>query len=251
MTNPQRTSSSAPAVQATGITASHILLGLCASLLMTGVFAYIWEQVEDKRYLGTVFDREILTWMHSHQVPWITAIAQCLAFFGSPPVIVSLGIAGAVLGLFWQRVRGAAWTLPLAILGAGALIQGMKLEFRRPRPSFFHPLLHETGYSFPSGHSLIAMVVYGLFGYFALSVVHRHGARLAVRIITVLIVFLIGVSRPYVQVHYPTDVLAGWTAGFPWLLACIWLHEHLARRFAVAGKPVLSEDNSSESLSRK
>ena len=130
------------------------------------------------------------------------------------------------------KVRGAAWTLPLAVLGAGVIIQGIKMEFKRPRPTFFSPLLHELGYSFPSGHSLIAIVVYGLLGYFALHLVHSRAAKRAVRAVTVLLIICIGISRPYVQVHYPTDVLAGWTAGLPWLMTCIWLHEALTRHFA-------------------
>lgn len=121
------------------------------------------------------------------------------------------------------------------------IIQGVKLLMHRPRPSFFTPLLHEAGYSFPSGHSLIAMVVYGLLGYFALKLFKHQAARLAVRIVTVLIVFFIGVSRVYVGVHYPTDVLAGWTAGIPWLIACLGLHEVLARRWPASAEPVLTQ----------
>ncbi|MBV9849139.1 MAG: phosphatase PAP2 family protein [Armatimonadetes bacterium] len=227
--------------QAAGIATGHIILGLVLSLLSVGVFALVWEQVEDKSHLATGFDRAVLFWLWHHQVPWITTVAKGLAWMGSPPVIVSMAAIGAVLGLFWRRVRGAAWTLPLAVLGAGVIIQGIKMEFRRPRPTFFSPLLHESGYSFPSGHSLIAIVVYGLLGYFALHLVKGHAARLAVRVITVLLVIAIGVSRPYVQVHYPTDVLAGWTAGFPWLLTCIWLHEVLSRHFRKAGEPILPD----------
>ena len=225
--------------QAAGIATGHIILGLVLSLLSVGVFALVWEQVEDKSHLATGFDRAVLFWLWHHQVPWITTVAKGLAWMGSPPVIVSMAAIGAVLGLFWRRVRGAAWTLPLAVLGAGVIIQGIKMEFRRPRPDFFTPLLHETGYSFPSGHSLIAIVVYGLLGYFAMHLFRNHAARVAVGAITVLLVIAIGVSRVYVAVHYPTDVLAGWTAGLPWLLTCLWLHERLTRRYANAGEPVL------------
>ena len=216
-------------------------MGLLLSLLSTGVFAFIWEQVKDKDRVSTAFDRAVLTWMHLHQVPWVTTVAKGLAFMGSPPVIVGMAVVGAVIGLFWKKVRGAAWTLPLAVLGAGVIIQGIKMEFKRPRPTFFSPLLHELGYSFPSGHSLIAIVVYGLLGYFALHLVHSRAAKSAVRTVTVLLILCIGISRPYVQVHYPTDVLAGWTAGLPWLMTCIWLHEALTRHFDKAGEPVLDK----------
>ena len=227
--------------QAAQISAAHIVLGLLLSLLSTGVFAFIYDQVKDKDRVSTAFDRAVLTWMHLHQVPWVTTVARGLAFMGSPPTIVGVAVVGTIIGLFWKKVRGAAWTLPLAVMGAGVIIQGIKMEFKRPRPTFFSPLLHESGYSFPSGHSLIAIVIYGLLGYFALHLVRSHAAKIAVRALTTLLILCIGVSRPYVQVHYPTDVLAGWTAGLPWLMTCIWLHEVLTRHFEKAGEPVLEQ----------
>jgi len=146
-------------------------------------------------------------------------------------MIAGLAVAAVLIGLIWKKMRGAAWTLPIAIFGAAVIIQGVKLLMRRPRPAFFTPLLHESGYSFPSGHSLIAMVVYGLLGYFALKLFQNMAARLIVWAITILIIFSIGISRVYVGVHYPTDVLAGWAAGVPWLIACMGLHEVLSRRW--------------------
>ena len=233
---PQATANS----QAAQISTAHIIAGLLLSLLSTGVFAFIYDQVKDKNRVSTAFDRAVLTWMHLHQVPWVTMVAKGLAFMGSPPIIVGVAVVGTLIGLFWQKVRGAAWTLPLAVMGAGVIIQGIKMEFKRPRPTFFSPLLHNSGYSFPSGHSLIAIVVYGLLGYFVPHLVHSHAARRCADPHGADHV-CIGVSRPYVQVHYPTDVLAGWTAGLPWLMTCIWLHEVLARHFEKAGEPVLDK----------
>lgn len=218
----------------------HVLVGLAAAILFTVVFARLLDFVKDAGSDVTPFDRDLLYWMYHHRAPWLTEGAEWLAHMGSPPVIVGLAAVAALVGLAWRRVRGAAWTLPIAVVGAGVIIQGVKLLVQRPRPSFFTPLLHESGYSFPSGHSLIAMVVYGLLGYFALNLFKNDAARLAVRIVTVLIIFLIGVSRVYVGVHYPTDVLAGWTAGVPWLLACLALHEVLTRRWPSSGEPVLT-----------
>jgi undecaprenyl-diphosphatase len=237
--------------QAAGLVGGHLILGGASSLLSSGLFAALWRSVKDDSQDTTMLDRAAALWMHDHQRPGLTELARGLAVMGSPPVMIGVGAAGALSGLLLRRVRGAAWTLPLAILGAGAIIQGVKTIFRRPRPSFFTPLLKETGYSFPSGHSLIAMTVYGLLGFFGMHLVRGRSARAAMVGGAGTVIGLVGASRVYVGVHYITDVLAGWTAGFPWLLTCIVLHEHLARRFAVAGQPVLSEDNSSESLSRK
>ena len=222
------------------IAARHILIGIVLSIVFTVIFAKLLDFVKDNGTDVTPFDRSILFWMYHHRAHGLTQAATVLAHLGSPPVIAGIAAAAALVGLVWHKVRGAAWTLPIAILGAGVIIQGVKLVIQRPRPSFFAPLLHESGFSFPSGHSLIAMVVYGLLGYFALHLVHNHVGRLIIRIVTVAIVFSIGVSRVYVGVHYPTDVLAGWTAGVPWLIACLYLHEVMARRWPSSGEAVLS-----------
>ena len=234
----------------------HLIVGILVSIVFTVVFVKIFDFVEDNgRAAGaTTFDHTIEVWVNRHQTqnPAQTAellkVAKFLALMGSPRVIVTLAALAALIGLVWRKVRGAVWILPIAIIGAGVIIQSVKLLVHRPRPSSFTPLLHESGYSFPSGHSLIAMVVYGLLGYFALKLFKNRAARLAVRIVTILIIVSIGLSRVYVGVHYPTDVLAGWTAGVPWLLACLYLHEVLVRRWPMSGEPVLTRqsDNSGD-----
>ncbi len=234
------TTSAKPAAQAGSIISVRLILGMLVSLAGSGLFALLWDSVEDKKRHVTHFDQATLHWLHVHQEPWLLPIARGLAFLGSPPTIVGIAVLGVILGLIWRKVRGAAWTLPIAVVGAGIIIQGMKLEFHRPRPTLYHQLIPEKSYSFPSGHSLIAVVVYGLLGYFAMHVVKGHGKRTVVAAVTIVLILAIGISRPYVQVHYPSDVLAGWAGGIPWLMTCIGLHEVLARRFAGAGEPVLA-----------
>ncbi len=222
----------------------HVLLGIAAAILFAVIFVRLFDIVTDAGHKVLPFDSFLLQWMYRQRAPLPNAIAIFLAHTGSPPVIVGIALVGAVVGMAWRKVRGAAWTLPIAVIGSGLIIQGIKLFVQRPRPQAvphsFQPLIHETGFSFPSGHSLIAMVVYGLLGYFVLHLFKNQAARLAVRIITVLVVFLIGASRVYVGVHFPTDVLAGWTAGVPWLVACLGLHEVLSRRWPSSGEPVLT-----------
>jgi len=228
----------------------HVIIGLVLSVLFTVAFARLLDLVKDNGSDVTPFDKNILYWMRAHRAPALTQAAIFFAHIGSPPVIVGIGAGAALLGLVWRKVRGAAWTLPIAVIGSGLIIQGVKLIVKRPRPSFFTPLLHEAGFSFPSGHSLIAMVVYGLLGYFALHLFKNRAARLLVRIVTVLVVFLVGVSRVYVGVHFPTDVLAGWTAGVPWLITCLALHEVLARRWPSSGEPVLTRQGDKDGASQ-
>lgn len=243
MSSPPNVLVPAAARPAARIVTAHLIAGVLVCVVSMLLFAALWEAVEDKNRVTTGLDRAVLTWMNHHQIPWVTTLARGLAFLGSPPVIVAIAAVGTLAGFAWRRVRGAAWTLPLAVVGAGVLIQGIKIAFHRPRPTLFSPLLHESGYSFPSGHSLIAIVVYGLLGYFLMSAFKRHAARFAVGALTVLFVILIGLSRPYVQVHYPTDVLAGWAVGLPWLVTCLVLHERLAKRWPPAGQPVFKKES--------
>ena len=238
--NAGRASSQANATQtAPQIASRHLAAGIICSIVFTVIFAGLFDFVQDHGKTVTPFDRSILYFMYHHRAHWLTQTAKALARMGSPPVMAGVVLVSAVVGVFWRKVRGAAWTMPIAIIGAGVIIQAVKLVIKRPRPSFFAPLLHESGFSFPSGHSLIAMVVYGLFGYFLMHLFQNVWAKLAVRVLTALIVAAIGVSRVYVGVHYPTDVLEGWIAGVPWLISCLALHEALARRWPSAGEPVL------------
>lgn len=222
----------------------HLIVGIVVAILFAIIFVRLFDYVSDAGHKILPFDFSLLLWMYQRRAPIPNEVAIFLAHIGSPPVIVGIALAGAVVGLAWRKVRGAAWTLPIAVIGSGLIIQGVKLFMQRPRPQAvphsFQPLIHETGYSFPSGHSLIAMVVYGLLGYFALHLFKNHAARLLVRTVTVLIIVAIGIARVYVGVHYPTDVLAGWTAGVPWLIACLGLHEVLTRRWSATGEPVLT-----------
>jgi len=181
------------------IVARHVVVGIIAAIVFAIVFVRLFDVVTDAGHKILPFDFALLQWMYQHRAPVPNAVAIFLAHTGSPPVIVGIALVGAVVGMAWRKVRGAAWTLPVAVIGSGLIIQGIKLFVQRPRPQAvphsFQPLIHETGFSFPSGHSLIAMVVYGLLGYFALHLFKNQAARLAVRIITMLVVFLIGASR--------------------------------------------------------
>ncbi len=96
---------------------------------------------------------------------------------------------------------------------------GLKLFFAKPRPQLWHQLIVETSSSFPSGHALGSMVVYGFLAYL-LATEFPRSARLIYTVMTGLIL-LIGLSRLYLGVHWLTDVIAGYLVGFLWVITCI------------------------------
>jgi undecaprenyl-diphosphatase len=216
----------------------HVLFAVIVSIAAFFLFMLVREAVEDKRRGFMAFDRDTLVWMHGHQLPILTSIAKILAFLGSPTAMIGVAVLAIVIGIAYRAVRGASWTLPVAIVGAGIIIQVAKITFRRARPDLFVPLLHETGYSFPSGHSLISVVVYGLLGYFAQHLFRSRAVRTGIAVATIAFIALISISRVYVEVHYPTDVLAGWSLGVPWLFGCISLHRRLVHRYQKLRDPV-------------
>ncbi|MCW3061283.1 MAG: bcrC, partial [Capsulimonas sp.] len=175
-------------------------------------------------------DRLVIGWIRQRQTPWWTDLSLVLAGVGSTGMMIAISVAGIAVGARWRRLRDMAWTMPICALGAGLLILGAKAYFHRGRPTLFKPIMHATGYSFPSGHALFAMSVYGLLGYFAGTLAPTKLDRRLIHAATFILILAIGVSRVYLGVHYPTDVLAGWMAGTPWLVVCIVIREALGRR---------------------
>ena len=115
--------------------------------------------------------------------------------------------------------------MALEVGGAAVLDKVLKPLFARPRPTLYPHLVPETNYSFPSGHAVgdlaFAMALFLVVGTLI------RGRWRSLGYLSIGLALLIGASRPYLQVHYPSDVLAGWALGLAWVLA---LHELLAAK---------------------
>jgi undecaprenyl-diphosphatase len=110
----------------------------------------------------------------------------------------------------------------VATAGGGILGEGMKWWFARARPEIVPHLVNVGSASFPSGHSMLALVTYLTLGALLARFVPRRRTRTYCITVSLLLALLVGLSRVYLGVHYPTDVLAGWSAGLAWALLC-WL----------------------------
>jgi len=120
----------------------------------------------------------------------------------------------------------------VATAGGGLLGEGMKWWFARERPAIVPHLGNVGSASFPSGHSMLALVTYLTLGALLARFVARRRSRTYCVAVSLLLALLVGLSRVYLGVHYPTDVLAGWSAGLAWALPC-WL---VARYLQYRGK---------------
>jgi undecaprenyl-diphosphatase len=152
-------------------------------------------------------------------------------------IVLSL-VTAAVAGFLLIRGQyGAVVLMVIAVTGGALLSNALKYAYGRPRPSEVPHLSMVYTSSFPSGHSMMSAVVYLTIGALLARFVAQWRLRIYCLIIAVLLTGLVGISRVYMGVHYPTDVLAGWTAGLVWATLCWLVARYLQYRRAVeAGK---------------
>ncbi len=205
----------------------HLTLGLLAAAGCLWLFGRLAEDVVSNDSPG-ILDHTAATAVHELITPGLTTFFLVVTALASIEAIALVSLAGVVVFGAWRR-----WLLFITWLiaagGSVVLILLLKAHFARPRPYLEQPLLLETYYSFPSGHAMEAVVLYGMLAYFAVLALRTGWARAAVVFGTSLLVLLIGLSRMYLGVHYLSDVAAGFAAGGAWLSLCITTME-LVRR---------------------
>jgi len=118
----------------------------------------------------------------------------------------------------WQEIAG----LGICLSGGAALNFWLKYLFHRSRPDLLR-VVQEIGYSFPSGHVIASMCFYGMSAFLIMRTISLWRGRLAVLMLAVILNVAIGISRIYLGVHYPTDVVAGYAVGSMWVAFCISL----------------------------
>ena len=150
--------------------------------------------------------------------PWLAPAVRDLTSLGSVSVLllVVLAVAGFLaLARLWRHL-----TLVLGASIGGLLLLGLlKRGFERPRPTVVPQLMVETTASFPSGHAMMSSVIYLTLGTLVAQLCPRWRERVYVMTVAGVLTVLVGLTRLYLGVHYPTDVLAGWSVGLAWALA--------------------------------
>ena len=206
------------------------LLAIACLLFIFGLIAQ--TVVEGK---SSAFDRSIILAFREHGNPsapigpaWVQESARDLTSLGSiiVLVIITLAIAGY---LFLARKQAAAWLMLVAVFSGIAVSDLLKFAFGRPRPDFISAAARVFTTSFPSGHATLSAITYlTIAGLLAES---KSSARVGMYFIVLaaLLTILIGISRVYLGVHYPTDVLGGWCVGAAWALGCWVLMTWLQR----------------------
>lgn len=161
--------------------------------------------------------------------PWLQAAARDVTALGSFPVLGLVVLAVSVYLVLARKLRTAAFVVVATVSGALASSL-LKFLFSRPRPDLFPHGDYVVSASFPSGHAMISALVYLTLGALLARIVPRRRLKLYVMSIALTLTLLIGMSRVYLGVHWPTDVLAGWAAGAGWALLWWGLAERFGSR---------------------
>lgn len=219
-------------------------LGILAAILLFATTLLGFALISDVVVEGEThaFDRAVLLQLRTVGDPnnpigpkWVEVAARDITSLGGITVL-SL-VALAVAGYFLTDRRYASALLVVVSVGGGMLLNmGLKAGFDRPRPDIVAHAVEVQTLSFPSAHAMLSAVTYLTLG--ALLAQTRRHRRQSVYVlaIAVLLTLLIGVSRVYLGVHWPTDVLAGWCVGAAWAMGC-WLVIGWHQRSAGTARP--------------
>jgi undecaprenyl-diphosphatase len=187
------------------------------------IFAKLAGEVLERKPIGA--DLAILRTIHSWSSPLFDQIFLFFTTIGNVEYVL---VAAAIIlaYLLYKKQRLNALILLFGVGGAAASNVILKLIFHRDRPAFWHSLVTETGYSFPSGHAMMSSAL-------ALCLVvllWNTKWRLTAIVLGGIVVAMVGISRLYMGVHYPTDIIAGWSVSLAWVLVVAIIAKGWSRR---------------------
>lgn len=192
----------------------EITLGLIVIIVFTLLFLGITKNALYESNIVQL-DTDISHFMYSLRTPLFTKVMIVTSLFGADLLLAFSAVIG--IFLFWEKHKKES-LLFFFILFSGLICNLLLKEiFRRPRPTM-DPLLTLTSYSFPSGHAMNSFVFYATIAYFIYHFTRKTTTGVLALFICAGIIFLIGLSRVYLGVHYPSDVAAGYAAGMVWFV---------------------------------
>lgn len=197
-------------------------------IILTGFFAFIARAIR----LQTIqnFDNPVIDFVQGAEAPWLTTLMRAFTTIGSTTVVVLLTIFALTL-LLWKKHRAQAMLLVAVLAGTGILNQVLKFVFKRERPDF-HRLIDIGGYSFPSGHTMMAFSLYTILAYIVWRNLRSAGSRLITFLLAAGMIGMIALSRIYLGVHFPSDIVGGVLVSSVWLIASIAIYQRFQRKQA-------------------
>jgi undecaprenyl-diphosphatase len=216
--------------EAQRVLTAALLVGLLVAAAAAMLLTWLGDEVMEGDVLGV--DSYARSLVHTVASPGLTKIMWAASRFGGPSVLVPAGLLAAAAFLVRGWRRGALLAV-ITLAGAGLLNWSLKLSFGRVRPEAFFDYPLPGSPSFPSGHALFAASVFGGLAALLSPRLKHHALKIAVWSAALLLILLVGLSRIYFGVHYPSDVLAGYSVAVIWVTSVALgdrLRRHRRRR---------------------
>jgi undecaprenyl-diphosphatase len=199
-----------------------------AALIVASMAAltFVWLAANVIRGETTPLDANVRHWIHSISSSGVTQLFSAITFLGSQAVVIGASTCSTILMLMKRR-RDRAWLIVATMAGAEVLLSILKNHFHRQRPDPFFGARLPPSYSFPSGHALLSFCCYVLLAALGSNRM-RSRIRWLIRIGAGALILAIGISRVYLGVHYPTDVIAGYLVAIAWTAVAAVTYTRLA-----------------------
>lgn len=181
------------------------------------LFGGLLDAVLDNRTL-VAWDRATNAWFQRHATPAALQAFRWITLIGTPGSWIVVGLVTVWLG--WRRDWLLFWAWLVINLGGGVVQYALKVSVHRTRPLDAARFLHDTSFSFPSGHTMDTTITFTMLAFVLERMYQLPGRRRGpLYIAAAALIVLVGFSRIYLGVHYPTDVFGGFAAGLAWLTA--------------------------------
>ncbi len=206
----------------------YVVVGLVVCIISLIIFGKLVDGVSENESI-VQFDVALANTLHDFATTGSTSAFMTISLFGGIILFAWSLVVGLVFAWKRQWLGLIIWIITIA--GGEVLNSLLKMFFARPRPTFATPLVIERFYSFPSGHAMMSFIAYGMLAYIICVLLKSNAQRLLVILAAAFIIFIIGVSRIALGVHYFSDVVAGYTVAAFWLVTCIiaWRYVHQRR----------------------
>lgn len=194
----------------------EIVVGLIVNIIVLLLFFYLTHDVLEKETL--FYDKTISNLIYSFRTPILTIIMSTITNITDVPAGLFLSLL--VVVLLFKKHKKESLIFSISLIIGCVLNYFLKIFFKLPRPSIA-PLEILSDFTYPSGHAMNNLVLYGLLAFYAFHFTKNKSLSVVIGFIAAIWIFLIGLSRIYLGAHYPSDILAGYLVGFWWLITVL------------------------------